>query len=222
MRVQEINFHSQQMFFDVQSFHDDEELKEKIFSCIEAQKEIGQKDFDTKFKPNPKAAYSVSDEALDNILKNQEAISDIRMHEHITNCLVFHTTNLEGSLIDKNVIDLRQKADTKMIEKIKELFKSESNLTVQMSGHFWYPPESFMGWHTNLRKPGWRMYVNYAEEEGKSFFRYRDPDSQKIITSWDKQWNFRLFQITPQKPFWHAVYSQTNRYSLGYMITQEE
>ena len=65
------------------------------------------------------------------------------------------------------------------------------------------------------------MYVNYAEEPGRSFFRYRDPDTGKIETSIDREWNFRLFQITPEKPLWHAVYSDTNRFSLGYMVTEQ-
>ena len=34
----------------------------------------------------------------------------------------------------------------------------------------------------------------------------------------DKKWNFRFFHIAPEKPFWHAVYSETNRFSFGYMI----
>ena len=75
-----------------------------------------------------------------------------------------------------------------------------------------------MGWHTNSRVPGWRMYLNYAQVPGKSFFRYRDPDTHEVITAWDKQWNFRLFRIDAANPMWHAVYSQTNRFSLGYKL----
>ena len=28
----------------------------------------------------------------------------------------------------------------------------------------------------------------------------------------------RLFAIRADKPFWHAIYSETNRFSLGYII----
>jgi hypothetical protein len=75
-----------------------------------------------------------------------------------------------------------------------------------------------MAWHTNSGAPGWRLYVTYAEEPGKSFFRYRYPDTHEIITSVDDEWNVRLFTIRADKPFWHAIYSETNRFSLGYMI----
>ena len=78
-----------------------------------------------------------------------------------------------------------------------------------------------MGWHTNSKSPGWRLYISYAEETGKSFFRYRDPDTGQVVTSMDAQWNFRLFRIDSTKPFWHAVYSETNRYSFGYRIVRK-
>ncbi len=79
-----------------------------------------------------------------------------------------------------------------------------------------------MGWHTNSDNPGWRLYINYAEEPGKSFFRYRDPDTREIVTSIDKQLNFRLFRASMEKPLWHAIYSDTNRFSLGYRIAMSE
>jgi hypothetical protein len=69
--------------------------------------------------------------------------------------------------------------------------------------------------------PGWRIYVNYAEQEGRSFFRYRDPDTGRIITLNDKPWNIRIFKISHDKPLWHAVYSETNRFSMGYMVIRE-
>ena len=90
------------------------------------------------------------------------------------------------------------------------------------SGHFWYPKGSYMGWHTNSRAPGWRIYINFAEEPDKSFFRYRDPETGEIITSWDNQWNLRVFRITARKPIWHCVHSDTNRFSLGYMLKLPE
>jgi hypothetical protein len=78
-----------------------------------------------------------------------------------------------------------------------------------------------MGWHTNFKVPGWRLYITHAAEPGKSFFRYRDPENGSIVTSWDREWNFRLFKVCKEKPFWHAVYSETDRYSFGYNIRTE-
>ena len=75
-----------------------------------------------------------------------------------------------------------------------------------------------MAWHTNSGVPGWRLYISYAQEPGKSFFRYRDPDTDEIVTSVDDEWTVRLFAIRADKPLWHAIYSETHRFSLGYMI----
>jgi hypothetical protein len=77
-----------------------------------------------------------------------------------------------------------------------------------------------MGWHTNWQNPGWRLYINYAEEPGKSFFRYRDPETGKIVTAIDREFNFRLFRVSEEVPFWHAVCSDTYRYSLGYKVVK--
>lgn len=78
-----------------------------------------------------------------------------------------------------------------------------------------------LGWHTNLRKPGWRFYITHSEQPGKSFFLYRDPANAKIVTALDHEWDFRLFRICPRSSFWHSVYSETNRFSLGYMIVRQ-
>jgi hypothetical protein len=34
----------------------------------------------------------------------------------------------------------------------------------------------------------------------------------------DGAWDVRLFRIDPAVSFWHAVWSQTHRFSLGYTI----
>lgn len=63
-----------------------------------------------------------------------------------------------------------------------------------------------MGWHTNSRVPGWRVYINYAEEAGKSFFRFCDPVTEDIVTLDDREWNIRVFRITSEKPVWHTIW----------------
>jgi len=82
------------------------------------------------------------------------------------------------------------------------------------NGH-WYPPGGFLGWHTNEGRPGWRMYMSHADEAGQSFFRYRDPTTHEIITSYDSDWQLRVFRITKENPLWHCVWSNTNRFSMG-------
>ena len=78
-----------------------------------------------------------------------------------------------------------------------------------------YPPgEGYLGWH--IDQTGGRMYSAFAE--GKSFFRYRDPDTKEIITSWDKpgQWSFRIFDFDEENPMWHCVKAEDLRVSTGY------
>lgn len=106
--------------------------------------------------------------------------------------------------------------------KCKELAESLSsyfNRKVSMTGSgYWYPKGGFIGWHTNETNIGWRLYISYCEEPGNSYFRYRHPETHEIITSYDEEWMFRIFKITKSNPLWHCVYSNTNRYSIGFMM----
>ena len=78
-----------------------------------------------------------------------------------------------------------------------------------------------MGWHTNWGSPAIRLYLNYVDESDKSFFRYINPDTQEMITSYDKKgWTARLFNITRDPPFWHCVYAETSRISIGFRIKE--
>ena len=175
-----IDVNSSQMFYDLPDFHNDDELLTLIKECLELQKKAGEAFRETRFNPNPNAVKLCTGEHLDEILAAQEDISDIRTHD-ISNCIVFHSDNLGGSVISDELLHMRRELDETMINRIRGVFTDPGNLHIECSGHFWYPPGGYMGWHTNLRKPGWRMYVNYAEEEHRSFFplpgsRYRGSD----------------------------------------------
>jgi len=78
-----------------------------------------------------------------------------------------------------------------------------------------YPAgEGYLGWH--IDQHGGRIYSSYAE--GKSFFRYRHPETKEIVTSWDKpgQWSFRIFDFDETNPMWHCVGATDARVSIGY------
>ena len=77
-----------------------------------------------------------------------------------------------------------------------------------------------MGWHTNFKYPCKRLYITYASEDKKSFFRYRDPETGEIITDYDdKGITIRQFYVSRKPPyFWHCVGSDCIRISLGYRI----
>ena len=85
------------------------------------------------------------------------------------------------------------------------------------SGAFWYPKNGYMGWHSNADHDAYRLYAAWSEKGHQSFFRFRDPKTGNITTSWDKKgWTFRLFNCTSDEKVWHCVYSGGSRISLGF------
>jgi len=111
--------------------------------------------------------------------------------------------------------------DFTLVHEIVYFLKDITDKDAYMSGNgFWYPPGSFLGWHTNEKLPGWRMYITHATEGGKSYLRYRDTKEYKIHTAYEKKgWNIRFFKITKENPLWHCVWSDTDRYSIGWNLT---
>lgn len=101
---------------------------------------------------------------------------------------------------------------------------------VELSGCFYYPPGGFREWHSNARHDqGWRMYYCQVSEPGKSSFQYLDPLSGRVQSLVDRNDHFNLFYVTGadevadgKRPdyFWHSVYSQTHRASLGMRVSE--
>lgn len=171
------------------------------------------------FKPDPETARrTVSEEALRAHLAANTDVHGIATDREISNVIVFNAGAVPDSLPHERITQLRRDVDAGVRQKLAETFDSRLGFTIIASGHFWYPPGAYMGWHTNSRAPGWRLYLSHAETERRSFLRYRDPDSGEVVTAWDGPWNARLFRIRKEKPLWHAVWSDTNRFSLGYVV----
>ena len=99
---------------------------------------------------------------------------------------------------------------------LENLLEPKRKMRLFQSGRNWYPPNGYMGWHTNANVQGFRLYCSHATAPRQSYFRYLDPVTQKIETSWDSAgWNFRCFR-TDLEPLWHCVYSEIDRISFGY------
>lgn len=98
---------------------------------------------------------------------------------------------------------------------LKDVYPS---MRVRLSGSFLYPDTGYMGWHTNHLDPCKRIYIVYAEEAQRSFFRYEEDG--KIITDFDDLGlTIREFDIPSTQPyFWHCVGSTCNRFSFGFRI----
>ncbi|MDA4847048.1 hypothetical protein [Hoeflea poritis] len=192
-------------------------LRSDILDCIRAQKNAAKEEME-RFEPAADAAEHVSRAALESILKTGRDVHGIASESEISNVIHFSASHIEGSVHDKTVKRLRSHVDDQMGGLLKTLFKSGHKMKARTSGHFWYPPGSFMSWHTNSKAPGWRVYINYAETEGDSFFRYFQQDTGEVVTLEDRHWNLRVFPVSQKTPFWHCVHSQTHRFSLGYLL----
>jgi hypothetical protein len=123
---------------------------------------------------------------------------DIGQHKHLLDFSFDGTTN-------------------KFTHLVKELYPCYD---IVNSGGFYYPPTGYMSWHTNSNKPCKRVYLVYADEDNKSFFRWKDPVTNEIVTSYDnKGLTIREFDVTGQAPYlWHCIYSDCNRVSFGFRL----
>lgn len=96
--------------------------------------------------------------------------------------------------------------------------RDERSRRAAPNGQWRYPPGSHLGWHTNERFPGWRLYLSHAEAPGESYFRYRDPRDGTVVTSPDGAFDVRLFEVSAARPLWHSVASATHRFSIGWIL----
>ena len=121
---------------------------------------------------------------------------------------------------NKNFMKFDKEFANELLSNVKKIIGHDR---VESSGHFIDPPTGYMGWHTNYTNPCTRLYITYATEDKKSFFRYRDRNTKEIITDYDnKGLTVRQFFIPKHKPyFWHCVGSMCNRISFGYRINPE-
>lgn len=218
-RNQTIDFNANGVF-DIDAAVIDEGLRASVLRCIDMQKHAAQEAL-ARFTPEPAALSRVSGDELQRIIAQGDDIHGIASDRSISNVIPFSAAHLQDAVNDGGVERLRRDVDQRIAGLVKRLFGNSNSLRVTTSGHLWYPPGAYMGWHTNSKVPGWRIYVNYAEQEARSFFRYRDSASGDIITLHDRHWNIRIFRIRAGQPLWHAVYSDTHRFSMGYMVYRD-
>lgn len=104
----------------------------------------------------------------------------------------------------------------RMTQLLSEYFSEQ----VLESGNYLYPPGGFKEWHTNMVSiPGWRMYIINKSDEGRSFFRYVDPETLGLETCWDQAGMINIFELRADIDFWHAVKSiDAYRWSKGFVI----
>lgn len=162
--------------------------------------------------------HAVSDAALEQVLATGQSIGGIVTHRELATAVPFNARNTADVLWSKTVAAQRRRLDAAVRQWIGSMFAGGPHLVLSPAGHWWYPPGTYFGWHTNHGYPGWRFYLSHAEQEGRSFFRYRDPLSGAVVTSPDSHWDLRLFDISAERDFWHAIYSETHRFSIGWYV----
>ena len=216
-----IDLNGPSKLYEVSQLSGDAEIVAALKVCVELQRDAAATALRTTYKPNPDALKEASPEALDKILKAGVDIDGIRNEREISNVIVFNDERYADAVISEKLAEKRRVLNRLVTERVSKVFQPKKKLTVNSSGFFLYPPKCWMGWHTNAQNPGWRMYVTYADEPGKSFIRYRDPATGTIHTSWDKGVDVRLFRVDTKTPLWHTIYSDTHRFSIGYRIRPE-
>ena len=189
-----------EILYEELSFHDDKHLILSLDKIIETINFDPQKVEQTLYKKETTKEYALSrvdEKALQKLIESGDR--SVATHD----CSVYKFNNISFNFLH---------------DILMSHFKEKNVKSIAMSGRIWYPVNGYMGWHTNSNNMGYRIYCTYAREEGKSFFRYRDPYSKEIITSYDKQgWNFRMFKISYDH-LWHCIYSETDRLSIGYSL----
>lgn len=193
-------------------------LRAALDASIAAQRALGTPQ---SFVPDTDPERHTSEAALQVAQQRERVPSDIRSDPALGNPIVFHTTGLVNSITDDEVTRRREVVDGLVAELLDARVDHFHGCRVVASGHFWYPPGAYQGWHTNERVPGWRAYVTRADAPGRSYFRYQDPASGAVVTSWDSGWDLRVFEAGAERHFWHAVASWTDRFSFGYRIVAD-
>ena len=88
-----------------------------------------------------------------------------------------------------------------------------------------YPPEGFVGWHTNWNSPSYQILFTWSET-GDGYFRYKDPTSNTIVTLRDSPgWNVRYHYFgrkeEPEHALWHCAYTKCERFSFAYKYVND-
>jgi hypothetical protein len=89
-----------------------------------------------------------------------------------------------------------------------------------------YPPGGFISWHHNANAPGYNIIFTWSEN-GKGWFKYKDPKTKEIVTMHDKVgWNCKMGYFgsyhEPDKIFYHSAYTDCVRISIAYIFSQAE
>ena len=164
------------------------------------------------------AAAAVSADTLERLIASGRTTSGVVAQRELATAIPFNARHTRDAVWNGDVAAQRRRLDAAVGHWLPTLFAAAEPPLATAAGHWWYPPGTSFGWHTNQTFPGWRLYLSYAEEAGRSYFRYRHPTSGAVLTSTDSRWHLRFFEVSAERLFWHAIYSDTDRFSVGWVV----
>tara|TARA_Y100001972_G_scaffold45131_1_gene55748 strand:- start:52 stop:624 length:573 start_codon:yes stop_codon:yes gene_type:complete len=85
----------------------------------------------------------------------------------------------------------------------------------------YYPPNGFVGWHTNHLAPGYIILFNWSED-GEGYFRYIK-DNQMVTLKDDVGWSCKVGKFGDETdPLWHCARTDCRRFSFSYRFAEEK
>jgi len=204
------------------------ELRALALACFAAQRRAGAAAHRDRSLQNggaqPDAVHAggepaqVSPDALHELLASGARVGGIVTQREVATAIPFNARLARDVVRSREVATQRRRLDRAIARWLGPLFDLSPAPLLLGAGQWWYPPGTFFGWHTNDSYPGWRLYLSHSEAPGRSFFRYRHPSSGEIVTSADSAWDLRCFVISAEQPLWHAIASDTHRFSIGWHV----
>jgi len=90
----------------------------------------------------------------------------------------------------------------------------------------YYPPNGYVGWHTNWNAFGYQMILTWSES-GDGYFSYYDNETKSIVTHHDRTgWQARWYRFgrkdEPKHHCWHAAWTNCPRFTLAFKFPYGE
>ena len=84
----------------------------------------------------------------------------------------------------------------------------------------YYPPNGYVGWHTNWNAFGYQMILTWSES-GDGYFSYYDNETKSIVTHHDRTgWQARWYRFgrkdEPNHVCWHTAWTNCPRFTLAF------
>lgn len=121
------------------------------------------------------------------------------------------------------------KSHPEIFEPLKMWTKSELVRMFGAKGNSltsYYPPNGYVGWHTNWNAFGYQMIITWSED-GDGHFSYYDKEKDEIITEKDvKGWQARWYRFgrvdEPEHHCWHTAWTNCPRFTLAFKFPYGE